>query len=126
MNKFFNFIFFVLLFLFFGQTTFGQSKDSIRVIAIFAHPDDADGKMGGTAALLSRMGIAVKFVALTNGDAGHYAEGGGVLGMRRREEARKAGIQYGINEYVVLNNHDGELIPDLKTRLQVIREMRKW
>lgn len=98
----------------------------IRVVAVFAHPDDADSKMGGTAALLAKMGVAVKFVALTNGDAGHYAEGGGVLGQRRREEAQRAAKQYGIDEYVVLNNHDGELLPDLNVRLQVIREIRKW
>jgi LmbE family N-acetylglucosaminyl deacetylase len=72
------------------------------------------------------MGVAVKFVALTNGDAGHYAEGGGVLGQRRREEAQRAAKKYGIDEYVVLNNHDGELLPDLNARMQVIREIRKW
>ncbi len=98
----------------------------IRVVAVFAHPDDADSKMGGTAALLAKMGVAVKFVALTNGDAGHYAEGGGVLGQRRREEAQRAAKKYGIDEYVVLNNHDGELLPDLNARMQVIREIRKW
>jgi LmbE family N-acetylglucosaminyl deacetylase len=104
-----------------------DKKDTrIRVIAIFAHPDDADSKMAGTAALLAKMGVAVKFVALTNGDAGHYAEGGGVLGKRRREEAQRAAKKYGIEEYTVLNNHDGELLPDLNVRLQVIREIRKW
>ncbi|MBL7761286.1 MAG: PIG-L family deacetylase [Sediminibacterium sp.] len=104
-----------------------DKKDNrIRVIAIFAHPDDADSKMGGTAALLAKMGVAVKFVALTNGDAGHYAEGGGVLGKRRREEAQRAAKKYGIEEYTVLNNHDGELLPDLNVRMQVIREIRNW
>jgi len=111
-----------------NQQINAQAKEDkrIRVIAIFAHPDDADSKMGGTAALLAQMGVAVKFVALTNGDAGHYAQGGGVLGRRRREEAQRAAKQYGIDEYVVLNNHDGELLPDLNVRLQVIREIRKW
>ena len=104
-----------------------DKKDNrIRVIAIFAHPDDADSKMGGTAALLAKMGVAVKFVSLTNGDAGHYAEGGGVLGKRRREEAQRAAKKYGIDEYTVLNNHDGELLPDLNVRMQVIREIRNW
>ena len=81
-----------------------DKKDTrIRVIAIFAHPDDADSKMAGTAALLAKMGVAVKFVALTNGDAGHYAEGGGVLGKRRREEAQRAAKKYGIEEYTVFS-----------------------
>ena len=103
-----------------------DSKNRIRAIAIFAHPDDADSKMAGTAALLAEMGVAVKFVSLTNGDAGHYKEAGGVLASRRRQESSKAAKQYGIDEYVVLDNHDGELLPDLNVRLQVIREIRKW
>lgn len=111
-----------------NQQVNAQAKDDkrIRVIAIFAHPDDADSKMSGTASLLAKMGVAVKFVALTCGDAGHYAEGGGVLGRRRREEAQRAAKKYGIDEYTVLNNHDGELLPDLNVRLQVIREIRNW
>lgn len=111
-----------------SQQANAQVKEDkrIRVIAIFAHPDDADSKMGGTAALLAKMGVAVKFVALTNGDAGHFSEGGGVLGKRRREEAQRAAKKYGIDEYTVLNNHDGELLPDLNVRMQVIREIRNW
>ena len=118
-----------VLFVFvFNLTTNAQTTQDkrIRVVAVFAHPDDADSKMSGTAVLLAKMGVAVKFVALTNGDAGHYAQGGGVLGQRRREEAQRAAKKYGIDEYVVLNNHDGELLPDLNVRLQVIREIRKW
>lgn len=103
-----------------------SALEKVRVIAIFAHPDDADSKMGGTAALLAEMGVAVKFLSLTNGNAGHYEQGGGFLATRRRLEAKLAAEQYGIDEYVVLDNHDGELLPDLNARLQVIREIRKW
>lgn len=102
-------------------------KDNrVRVIAIFAHPDDADIRMSGTAALFAKMGAAVKFVSLTNGDAGSYNEGGGPLAKRRREEARRAGERYGIDEYQVLDNHDGELMPDLNARKEVIRAIREW
>jgi LmbE family N-acetylglucosaminyl deacetylase len=119
------------LFIFCGlqqATAQNQSKpdDQIRVVAIFAHPDDADSKMSGTAALWAEMGAAVKFVSLTNGDAGHFAEGGGALGKRRRAEAQEAAKRFGIDKYVVLDNHDGELLPDLNVRKQVIREIREW
>ncbi|MEX0721167.1 MAG: PIG-L family deacetylase [Balneolaceae bacterium] len=103
-----------------------QSEDQLRIIAIFAHPDDGDVKMGGTAALFAKMGHAVKFVSLTSGDAGHYSEGGGALAKRRRDEAAEAGRRLGIDEYKVLDNHDGELLPDLHVRMQVIREIREW
>lgn len=98
----------------------------LRVIAFFAHPDDADLTMGGTAALMARMGHAVKFVSLTSGDAGHQSQGGGALTNRRRLEAQEAARRLGVEEYTVLDNHDGELIPDLHNRHNVIREIRKW
>lgn len=108
--------------------TFAQEVEDnrIRVIAIFAHPDDGDAKMGGTAAMLAEMGYAVKFVSITNGDAGHHEEGGGMLAKRRRAEAAEAGRRLGIDEYKVLDNHDGELLPHLHIRQQVIREIRNW
>lgn len=98
----------------------------LRIIAIFAHPDDGDLRMGATAAMLSDMGHEVKFLSVTNGDAGHYAEGGGALGQRRRAEAEEAGRRLGIASYKVLDNHDGELTPELHIRKDVIREIRKW
>ena len=43
----------------------------LRVIAFGAHPDDCDIRAAGTAALFVQMGHHVKFVSVTNGDAGH-------------------------------------------------------
>ena len=39
----------------------------------------------------AKMGHKVKFVSLTNGDAGHYAKGGGALAKIRIAEAQEAG-----------------------------------
>lgn len=102
-----------------------QEKKVLNIIAFGAHPDDCDSKFGGTAALYAKMGHKVKFVALTNGDAGHQSMGGGFLGKRRRAEAKKSAEILGI-EYDVLDNHDGELIPTLNVRHQVIRKIREW
>ncbi len=101
------------------------STAQIRVIAIGAHPDDCDIKAGGLAAKYVAAGHMVKFVSVTNGDAGHHTEGGGMLAARRRAEAEESGRRLGI-KYVVLDNHDGELLPSLDVRLQVIREIREW
>jgi LmbE family N-acetylglucosaminyl deacetylase len=98
---------------------------SMRIIMIGAHPDDCDGDGGGTAILLASMGHKVKFVAVTNGDAGHQSMGGGALAKRRMAEAKHAGKLFGV-EYDVLDNHDGELIPSLDVRLQIIRKIREW
>lgn len=102
-----------------------SQNNSIRVIMIGAHPDDCDQDAGGTAILLASMGYAVKFVSVTNGDAGHQTIGGGALAKRRLAEAKEAGKRFGV-EYDVLHNHDGELIPSLEVRLQIIRKIREW
>ncbi len=98
----------------------------LRVIAIFAHPDDGDIKMGGTAALLADMGHEVKFLSLTNGDAGHHEIGGGQLARIRRAEANEAARRLGVLEYEVFENHDAELLPELHIRKDVIRAIREW
>ena len=52
----------------------------LRVIAFGAHPDDCDIRAAGTAARFRAMGHAVKFVSVTNGDAGHQRYGRRRLG----------------------------------------------
>ena len=103
-----------------------RRRPPLRVIVFGAHPDDCDMDAGGTAALWAAKGHQVKFVSLTNGDAGHQSEGGGALARRRRAEAQEAGRRFGIAEYEVLDNHDGELEPTLAVRQQVIRRIRQW
>jgi len=100
--------------------------DSVRIIAIFAHPDDGEYKMGGTAARLAEAGHKIKFVSLTNGDAGHHEQGGGALARRRRAEAKEAAERLGIDAYEVLDYHDAELMPTLAVRRDVIRLIREW
>jgi LmbE family N-acetylglucosaminyl deacetylase len=101
-------------------------EDSVRIIALFAHPDDGEYKMGGTAARLAEAGHKIKFVSLTNGDAGHHEQGGGALARRRRAEAKEAGERLGIDAYEVLDYHDAELMPTLAVRRDVIRLIREW
>ena len=101
----------------------GQER-KINIIAFGAHPDDCDLGAGGTAAKYAARGHRVRFVSVTNGDAGHQTQGGGALANRRRAEAQEAGKRIGI-EYVVLDNHDGELLPTLPVREQIIRQMRQ-
>ncbi len=98
----------------------------LNIVVLGAHPDDCEGDAGGLALLYAKMGHRVKFISLTNGDAGHFAKGGGVLAKIRMEEAQEAGKRLGVKEYVVMDNHDGELMPTLENRLKVIREIRKW
>ena len=102
-----------------------HAQEPLRIIAFGAHPDDCDIRSGGVAAKWAALGHKVRFVAVTNGDAGHHEEGGGQLAMRRRAEAIEAGRRIGV-DYVVLDNHDGELVPSLDVRQQIIRQIREW
>jgi LmbE family N-acetylglucosaminyl deacetylase len=101
------------------------ADEPLRIIAFGAHPDDCDIRSGGVAAKWAAMGHKVRFVSVTNGDAGHHEQGGGQLAMRRRAEAIEAGRRIGV-DYVVLDNHDGELLPTLEIRQQIIRQIREW
>jgi LmbE family N-acetylglucosaminyl deacetylase len=108
------------------QRTQAPTTDGkLNIIAFGAHPDDCDQRAGGTAAKYAALGHRVRFVSVTNGDAGHQNEGGGALAARRRAEAQEAGRRIGI-EYIVLDNHDGALLPTLDVREQIIRQIRQW
>lgn len=117
--------FLIIMLMLAGFSASSQTNSTPRIIVIGAHPDDCDLDAGGTAILLANMGYAVKFVSVTNGDAGHQTEGGGALAKRRIAEAQEAGKRFGVT-YDVLDNHDGELLPTLEIRLQVIRKIREW
>src|SRR3954453_10911563 len=107
-----------------GGVLMGQER-TLHVIAFGAHPDDCDIRAAGTAAKFAALGHKVKFVSVTNGDAGHQTEGGGMLAKRRRAEAEESARRLGIT-YQVLDNHDGELLPSIDVRNQVIRQIRLW
>ncbi len=101
-----------------------QSEKS-NIIVIGAHPDDADLRAGGTAIKFAKAGHKVLFVSVTNGDAGHQTMGGKELAQIRFKEAQEAGRRFGV-KYVVLDNHDGQLVPSLDVRWQIIHLIRDW
>ena len=114
-----------LLYSIFFFSLFAFAQDKINVVVIGAHPDDCDIDAGGTAIQFANAGHNVLFISVTNGDAGHYAKGGGALAKIRRTEAQEAGKRFGV-KYMVLDNHDGELMPTLDIRLNLIRLIRQW
>ena len=114
----------VTLFLLTASMLLAQDA-KIRIIAFGAHPDDCEIRASGTARLFAERGYAVKFVAVTTGDAGHQNMKGAALAQRRIAEAKEAARRLGI-ESEVLNNHDGELLPTLDVRKEIIRQIRRW
>src|SRR5256885_14839956 len=107
-----------------GNGVLAQSRP-LRIIAFGAHPDDAELKASGVAALWAAQGAKVKFVAMTNGDIGHFAQAGGPLAKRRKAEVAECARILGI-ENEVLDIHDGELVPSLENRKKMARLIRDW
>lgn len=103
----------------------GTPARTLRIIALGAHPDDAELKFAGTAALFAAQGHKVKLVALTNGDVGHFSQAGGPLAQRRKAEVEACHKQLGV-ETEVFDIHDGELMPDLETRKKLANVIREW
>jgi len=97
----------------------------LRIICFGAHPDDAEYKSGGSAALWAKQGHQVKLVSVTNGDIGHWQMAGGPLAKRRTAESAEVAKRLGVASEV-LDIHDGELLPTLENRRLIVRLIREW
>lgn len=97
----------------------------LRIICFGAHPDDAEYKSGGVAAMWAKQGHHVKLVSVTNGDIGHWKMAGGALAQRRTAESGTVAERLGVASKV-LDIHDGELLPTLEYRRMITREIREW
>ncbi len=99
--------------------------DRLRLLVVGAHPDDAEYKAGGLAALYKSRGFDVLFVSVTDGSAGHHEISGPPLVARRRVEAQAAAATLGL-EHIVWDHPDAHLEPNLARRDQVIRLIRTF
>ena len=97
----------------------------IRILYISAHPDDGEVYGGGTAALWSKAGHAVKMISLTDGRAGHHQVSGNELVDRRSQESVVAAQRLSV-AYEILDNPDGQLEPTLYNRNRLIGKIREW
>jgi LmbE family N-acetylglucosaminyl deacetylase len=97
------------------------------VLAVFAHPDDAEISTGGTLAKWAAQGREIHLLILTNGDRGSEdpncdrAE----LAVTRAEEQGEAAKVLGLNDFRILDNHDGELQNIPEVRRQIVRTIRE-
>jgi LmbE family N-acetylglucosaminyl deacetylase len=96
------------------------------VLAVFAHPDDAEIASGGTLARWASEGRPVHLLVLTNGDRGSQDPGQdrALLARVRSEETEAAGRVLGLGGSRILDVHDGELENTLTIRSQIVSEIR--
>ena len=93
---------------------------------IFAHPDDIEFGVAGTAAKWARAGSRIIYVVITDGNVGSHEAGmtPEKLAEIRRSEQTAAGEVAGA-ECIFLGYHDGFLQPTLELRKDLVRLIRR-
>ncbi len=97
------------------------------VLAVFAHPDDAEICAGGAMAKWAATGREVHLLILTNGDrgSGDPTASREELAATRRQETEAAVEVLGLASARVLSTHDGELENTSILREAVTRRIRE-
>lgn len=107
-----------------------MGKHSIpeSAMLIVAHPDDAEFTVAGTIAVWVNAGCRVTYVVCTDGNAGSHEPGmtRSKLAKIRRAEQRAACETVGVTEVVFLGYDDGQLLPSLELRRDLVREIRRY
>lgn len=92
-----------------------------------AHPDDIDFNAGGCAIAWSRLGVAVAWCVVTDGQSGGFdpaIDRAEVPALRRREQ-RAAAARAGIGEVIFLGWSDGTVADGPALRRELTRIIRR-
>ena len=97
------------------------------VLAVFAHPEDAEIAAGGTLAKWAGAGREVHLLVLTNGDRGSQDRSldRAELARIRGEETVAGARVMGLSTATVLDVHDGDLENGPEIRAEVVRAIRR-
>jgi LmbE family N-acetylglucosaminyl deacetylase len=87
-------------------------SESLKLMAVLAHPDDESLGFGGALAKYSAEGVETYVVTATRGERGRFGSAGktadpGLVGRVREEELRAAAAMLGVGEVSVLGYPDG-------------------
>jgi LmbE family N-acetylglucosaminyl deacetylase len=95
---------------------------------IYAHPDDIEFSVAGTAAKWAQAGSEIVYVIITDGNVGSHEEEmttERLIETRRREQRAAADIA-GAKTCLFLGYHDGLLEPTLELRKELVRLIRRY
>lgn len=98
-----------------------------RAMFIFAHPDDIEFSVAGTAAKWAKHGSEVTYVVLTDGNVGSHDPDmtREQIGQIRRKEQAAAAKMAGAANCLFLGYDDGSLEPTLALRKQLVKLIRQ-
>jgi len=97
----------------------------MKILAIGAHQDDNEFRVGGMAHKWVQAGHEVRFLNLCNGCGGHHIMTPEETTARRAKESAKVAEFLGI-EYDVWDIDDCTIVADLPTRERLIRYIRSY
>jgi LmbE family N-acetylglucosaminyl deacetylase len=97
-----------------------------RVLAIYAHPDDAEVSCGGTLARWAKAGADVHVLVCTRGDKGSSdaSVDPADLARRRLKEVKAAGRVLGVRRHHFLDRADGDIENDTAVRAAIVEVVR--
>lgn len=99
----------------------------LRILGIFAHPDDAEFTVAGSMALWADQGAQITYVIVTDGGAGsndpHLSRA--ELVRIRQAEQQAACALLGVQDVIFLGYPDGILEPTLALRRDLTRIIRR-
>lgn len=98
----------------------------MKLLAIVAHPDDADIFCGGTLAKHADRGDEVAIVHMTRGEYGGLDATEEELAAVREQEARQSGDILGADHVDFLGFKDGRVTNTLENRLKVVDCIREY
>jgi LmbE family N-acetylglucosaminyl deacetylase len=104
-----------------------RSNRPLRVLGIFAHPDDPEFSMGGSAAVWADAGAEVYYCIVTDGSAGSNdpSQDLAALVPLREGEQRAAAEVCGVKDVIFLGYKDGVLEPTIGLRRDLTRLIRQ-
>ncbi len=96
-------------------------------MAIVAHPDDIEFGIAGTCAKWAKHGAHIVYVLVTSGNGGthdpQYTRE--TIAVLREQEQRDAAAVCGVHDVEFLRYNDGEVMPTLELRKDLIHMIRK-
>ena len=97
----------------------------MKILAIGAHQDDCEFRVGGMAHKWVQNGYEVRFLSMCNGCGGHHVMTPQETSARRAKESAAVAAYLGIT-YDVWDIDDCTLMADLPTRERLIRYIREF
>jgi LmbE family N-acetylglucosaminyl deacetylase len=98
-----------------------------HVLAVFAHPDDAEHLFGGTVGKLAKSGAEINYVVCTDGSRGSpdVETPDEEVARTRADEQLAAARVLGVSEVVFLGYKNGTLEVTVDLRRDIVRQIRR-